>query len=61
MSGPGGRRYVSVDPGPTDAGMVAQACGLNAARATSLEHLKGVIVETASSLAPVYSMSTHGT
>lgn len=47
-------RYFSVDPGPTDAVMVAQGCGLNAVRATSLEQLKGAIVEAASSLTPVY-------
>jgi acetolactate synthase-1/2/3 large subunit len=48
------KRYFSVDPGPTDAVLVAQACGLNAARAVSIGHLKSLIAGAAASMTPVY-------
>lgn len=48
------QRYFSVDPGPTDAVLVAQASGLKAVRATSLGELRNVIGEAAAALTPVY-------
>jgi len=37
------RRYFSVDPGPTDAVLVAQASGLDAVRVHSLAHLRDAV------------------
>jgi acetolactate synthase-1/2/3 large subunit len=38
-----GKRYFSVDPGPIDAVLVAQACGLDAVRAQSLSALRAAV------------------
>ncbi|GHH71920.1 acetolactate synthase [Streptosporangium violaceochromogenes] len=49
-----GERYFSVDPGPTDAVLVAQASGLPAARVTSLDELADALHRAKSTQTPLY-------
>ena len=49
-----GRRYFGVDPGPTDAVLVAQASGLDAVRVHSLAHLRDAVTSAVESRQPIY-------
>lgn len=47
-------RYFGVDPGPIDAVAVARACGLRAARATSIDELSRYVQEACEDKQPTY-------
>lgn len=49
-----GQRYFGVDPGPTDAVMVAEANGLEARRVTTLEELRELLTSFAADPRPLY-------
>jgi len=49
-----GRRYFGVDPGPTDAVMVARANGIDGAAVTSIEEFVKVVTEFAANPRPYY-------
>lgn len=49
-----GGRYFGVDPGPIDAVAVAQACGLRAARPTTVESLREHVHASLRDRRPVY-------
>jgi acetolactate synthase I/II/III large subunit len=49
-----GGRYFGVDPGPIDAVMVAQACGVAAIRVRSLDELTAALEQTTRNSAPLY-------
>ncbi|MEU0520348.1 thiamine pyrophosphate-binding protein [Streptosporangium sp. NPDC006007] len=49
-----GERYFGVDPGPTDAVLVAQASGLPAARVTSLDELADALQRAKTDRTPLY-------
>lgn len=49
-----GRRYFGVDPGPTDAVMVARANGIDGAAVTSIDEFTKVVTEFAANPRPYY-------
>lgn len=48
------RRYFSVDPGPTDAVLVAQASGLDSVRVHSLAHLRDAVLSAIEARRAIY-------